>query len=119
MFTARQCEDGADAGKWYTVSIERQAVRRTGYCAVGCGGHDSAQSALAHHLQFQLDRETDMWLDRRVQSGCEICGAGTTLRARLGRDTRLFVLCRQHQSTVSLKLLFERRLSQQPAAPPR
>jgi hypothetical protein len=116
MFTARKFEDGADAGKWYTVVIERQAIRKTGYCAAGCSGHDSAESALAHHLQFQLDRETDMWLDRRFERTCEICGDGTTLRARLGRGTNLFVLCRQHQSTASLKVLFERRLDQQPAA---
>src|SRR4051794_31574169 len=105
MFTARKFEDGAEAGKWFTVMVERQAVRKTGYCAVGCDGHDTAESALAHHLQFQLDRETDMWLDRRVERPCEICGANTTLRARLGRGTNLFVLCRPHQSTVSLKVL--------------
>jgi len=116
MFTARKCDSGADAGKWYTVIIERRGVRRAGYCALGCIGHESAEGALAHHLQFQLDRETDLWLDRRALPGeCEICGARTTLRARLGRDTKLFVLCHQHQSTSSLQTLFRLRLVQQPA----
>src|SRR5437667_4763312 len=36
MFTTRKCETGADAGKWYTVVIERQGTRRVGYCALGC-----------------------------------------------------------------------------------
>ncbi len=113
MVTARMCESGDDAGKWYTVIAERSGVRRAGYCANGCPGHDSSQSALAHYLQFQLDRETDLWLDRREPAlECEICGARTTLRARLGRKTKLLVLCTQHQSTRSLQVLFERRLSQ-------
>ena len=106
-------------GKWYSVIPERGGVRRAGYCASGCPGHDSSQAALAHYLQFQLDRETDLWLDRREPArACEICGARTTLRARLGRKTKPVVLCTQHQSTKSLQTLFERRLAQElePAA---
>jgi len=118
MLTARMCDDGADAGKWYAVVIERQTVRRAGYCALGCSGHASSDDALAHHLQYQLDRETDLWLERRdAPRDCELCGARTTLRARLGRDTRLFVLCREHQSTSSLQKLYRQRLAQQPALP--
>ncbi|MGH8132175.1 MAG: hypothetical protein ACRETP_02925 [Steroidobacteraceae bacterium] len=118
MLTARKCDDGADAGKWYAVVIERQAVRRTGYCALGCPGHDSSDQALAHHLQYQLDRESDLWLDRRSPPrDCEICGEPTTLRARLGRDTKLFVLCREHQSTHSLQKLHQQRLALQPPPP--
>ena len=117
MFTTRKCEVGTDVGKWYTVVIERQGARRAGYCALACAGHDSSEEALAHHLQYQLDRETDLWLERRgAPRDCEICGEPTTLRARLGRDTKLFVLCRQHQSTNSLQKLFQQRLTQQPAA---
>lgn len=113
MFNARMCESGDDAGKWYTVIIERGGVRRAGYCATACTGHDSADAALAHYLQFQLDRETDLWLERRALPGeCEICGVRTSLRARLGRATKLFVLCHQHQSTSSLQTLFRRRLVQ-------
>ncbi|HSY45235.1 MAG TPA: hypothetical protein VK800_04245 [Steroidobacteraceae bacterium] len=114
-FTARQCEVGADAGKWFTVVIERQGTRRTGYCALACPGHSSSEEALAHHLQYQLDRETDLWLERRgPPRECEICGEPTTLRARLGRTAKLYVLCRQHQSTNSLQKLFRQRLAQQP-----
>jgi hypothetical protein len=116
MFTTRICEVGADAGKWYAVVVERQAVRRTGYCALGCAGHESSDAALAHHLQYQLDRETDLWLDRRADRDCEICGNATTLRARIGRNTKLFVLCQQHQSTTSLQLVVRRRAVAQPAA---
>jgi hypothetical protein len=117
MFRARQCEEGPDAGKWYTVIVEpRSVTRRTGYCAFGCAGHETADEALAHHLQYQLDRETDLWLERRsAPQDCEICGEATTLRARLGRDTKLFVLCGKHQSTDSLQTLFRRRASAQPA----
>jgi len=115
MFTARKCEVGADAGKWYTVVIERQGARRAGYCARGCAGHASSEEALAHYLQYQLDRETDLWLQRRdAPRECEMCGERTTLRARLGRDTKLFVLCQQHQSTNSLQRLFRERLIRQP-----
>ena len=120
MAIARMCESGADAGKWYTVILERNGVRRAGYCAAGCPGHSSSQEALAHYLQFQLDRETDLWLDRHEPAReCEICGARTTLRARLGRNTKLIALCTQHQSTRSLQTLFERRLARaiDPAAP--
>jgi hypothetical protein len=120
MFTTQKCEAGADAGKWYTVVIERQGVRRVGYCAFACPGHDSSAEALAHHLQYQLDREADLWLERRAAPRyCEICGEPTTLRARLGRDTLLFILCREHQSTTSLQTLAQRRLARQaaPAAP--
>jgi hypothetical protein len=114
MFTAKQCEVGADTGKWYTVVLERAGQRRIGYCALGCSGHDSAADALAHHLQYQLDREADLWLDRRSQPrDCEICGERTTLRARLGRKAQLFILCRPHQSTSSLRILFGRRVAQQ------
>jgi hypothetical protein len=110
MFTAKKCEDGKDAGRWYAVTIERGATRRTGYCAVDCAGHDTGEDALAHYLQYQLDREADLWLERRSSPReCEICGEPTTLRARLGRDTKLFVLCTQHQSTQSLQTLFRRR----------
>lgn len=110
MLIARQCELGADAGRWFAMLQEPQQTRRAGYCARGCPGHDSAADALAHYLQFQLDREADLWLDRRSSpSECEICGEITTLRARLGRNTKLFVLCREHQSTSSLQKLFQRR----------
>jgi hypothetical protein len=118
MLTARKCEVGADAGKWYTVVIERHGTRRIGYCALGCPGHDSSAEALAHHLEYQLDRETDLWLERRsAPRVCEICGELTTLRARLGRDTpQLFILCRQHQSTTSLQKLVQQRLALQAAS---
>jgi hypothetical protein len=117
MFTTRKCEGGADDGKWYTVVIERQGTRRVGYCAFACPGHGSSEEAFAHHLQYQLDREADLWLDRRdAPRECEICGETTTLRARLGRDKpQVFVLCREHQSTICLEKLFQRR---QPAASP-
>lgn len=118
VFAARRCEEGPDAGRWYTVVAEpKGVVRRTGYCAAGCAGHDTAEEALAHHLQYQLDRETDFWLDRRsAWRDCEICGEKTTLRARLGRDSALFVLCTRHQTTSSLQTLFRRRTHAQPAA---
>ena len=117
MFTTRKCEVGADAGKWYTVVIERQGIRRVGYCARACPGHNSSAEALAHHLQYQLDREADLWLERRTAPrDCEICGEPTTLRARLGRDTPVFVLCRQHQSTTSLQTLAQGRFAQQAAS---
>jgi hypothetical protein len=66
MFTTRKCEVGADAGKWYTVVIVAQGTRPVGYCALGCPGHNSSAEALAHHLQYQLDREADLWLERRA-----------------------------------------------------
>jgi len=119
MLTTRKCEVGADAGKWYTVVIELQGARRVGYCAFGCPGHESAAEALAHHLEYQLDRETDLWLERRTAPrDCEICGEPTILRARLGRgrDTQLFVLCREHQSTTSMQRLFQQRLARQAAS---
>lgn len=116
MFVARQCEDGAGVSRWYTVVVEpRGVVRRAGYCATSCPGHSTADEALAHHLQYQLDREADFWLERReMLSGCEICGEQTTLRARLGRGTKLFVLCTRHQTTGSLQTLFRRRTLAQP-----
>ena len=117
MLTTRKCEVGADTGKWYAVEISGQAVRRAGYCAAGCFGHESSDEALAHHLQYQLDRETDLWLQRRVAQDCEICGDPTTLRARLGRNTKLFVLCRQHQSTHSLQKVVQQRLTVPPTLP--
>jgi hypothetical protein len=118
MFTARMCEEGADTGKWYTIIIERQGSRRAGYCALGCAGHSSSEEALTHYLQYQLDREADLWLDRRAAPGdCQICGERTTLRARLGRATKLFVLCQKHQSTSSLEILFRQRAELQAAAP--
>jgi hypothetical protein len=113
MFIARQCEIGAETGKWFTVVIEHKTVRRTGYCAFGCLGHASADEALAHHLQYQLDRETDLWLDRRSMGGaCEMCDVYTTLHARLGRGTKLFRLCHDHHTTSSLKILFRKRMAQ-------
>ncbi len=110
MFTAKKCEIGKDAGKWFTVAIQPGGLtQRIGYCARGCQGHESSGAALTHHLQFQLDRETDLWLGRQQAHACEICGALTTLRARLGRGTKPHVLCADHQSSGSLQLLFQRR----------
>jgi hypothetical protein len=115
---ARRSEDGPDCGRWYTVIVEpRGVVRRTGYCAARCPGHGTAEEALAHHLQYQLDRETNFWLERRASSrSCEICGEQTTLRARLGRDTALFVLCTRHQTTQSLQTLWKQRYMPQASA---
>jgi hypothetical protein len=110
MFTAQKCEFGNQAGKWFTVMIQPGGLtQRIGYCARGCLGHDSSVAALEHHLQFQLDRETDLWLERQQASACEICGAPTTLRARLGRGTKPLALCSDHQSSNSLQVLFQRR----------
>jgi hypothetical protein len=110
MFTAQKCESGNQAGKWFTVATQPGGLtHRIGYCARGCPGHESSVAALAHHLQFQLDRETALWLERQQASACEICGVPTTLRARLGRDTKPHVLCADHQSSNSLQLLFQRR----------
>jgi hypothetical protein len=112
MFTARRCEDGPDSGKWYAVNVAAGETRRIGYCARGCVGHTSSEEALAHYLSYQLDREVDLWLERRsAQLACEICNEPTTLRARLGRESKLSVLCRQHQSTASLRTLFLRRVT--------
>jgi hypothetical protein len=109
MFTAQRCELGKDAGKWFTVVIQPGGrTHRIGYCARGCLGHESSDAALTHHLQFQLDRETDLWLERQQSDACEICSTPTTLRARLGRGTKPRVLCADHQSSGSLQLLFQR-----------
>ena len=111
MVTARKCETGKDAGRWFSVTMKTDGQEdRVGYCARGCEGHDSNTAALAHYLQFQLDRETDLWVQRPHDTRtCEICGARTTLRARLGRGTKLYVLCADHQSSSSLQALFQRR----------
>lgn len=104
MFVSKVSVDGPDIGKWYMVAVEgKAAIRRVGYCAGSCDGHSTEAEAAEHFLQYQLDREVDLWLSRRSQRACEICGEFTTLRARLGRKTELFVLCQKHQSTISLK----------------
>jgi hypothetical protein len=104
-------EDGPDTGKWYMVAVEGQnPARRAGYCALQCTGHGTREEALAHHLQYQLDRQVDLWLERRsMPQGCEICGETTTLRARLGRGTKLFILCSNHQSTTNMRDAIRRR----------
>jgi hypothetical protein len=109
MFTACRCESGADTGKWFAVILGPQGTRRAHCCAAGCAGRDSCEEALAHHLQFQLDHESELWLERRSSPArCEICGGLTTLRARLGRDTKLVVLCHRHQSTSNLQTVVQR-----------
>jgi hypothetical protein len=110
MLTARICESGKEAGKWFSIMVKPGIPeQRVGYCARGCAGHESSADALAHHFQFQLDRESDLWIARHDARKCEICGASTTLRARLGRDTKLFVLCGDDQSSTNLRVLFQRR----------
>jgi hypothetical protein len=111
MFVSKMSVDGPDSGKWYMMSVEgKVAVRRVGYCAGVCDGHSTQDEAAEHFLQYQLDREVDLWLARRGQRACEICGEPTTLRARLGRKTELFVLCQKHQSTISLQNLARRNM---------
>jgi hypothetical protein len=113
MYTTRQCEAGHEKGKWFTVTVEHKSVRRIGYCAFDCAGHETSAEALAHHLQYQLERETDLWLDRRHLGGrCENCGQYTTLHARLGRGTKLFRLCHAHHTSNSLVTLFRKRAAQ-------
>lgn len=110
MFTAQRCEFGEHAGKWFAVAIQPGGLtHRVGYCAQDCPGHESNVAALTHHLQFQLDRETDLWLERQEARACEICGDATTLRARLGRGTKPRVLCADHQSSHCLQLVYQRR----------
>jgi hypothetical protein len=111
MVTARKCETGKDVGRWFSVAIQAGGLEhRVGYCARGCPGHDSSAAALAHYLEFQLDRETDLWVERPQDTrACEICGTRTTLRARLGRGTKLYVLCADHQSSSNLQALLQRR----------
>lgn len=113
MITARQCETGKEAGQWFSLTVKPGGLEhRVGYCARGCPGHGSSAEALAHYLQFQLDRETDLWLERPHDTrACELCGTRTTLRARLGRGTKLYVLCADHQSSSSLQALFQRRIT--------
>lgn len=112
MFTAKKCEFGNQVGMWFTVVIQPGGLsQRIGYCARGCAGHESSVAALAHHLQFQLDRETDLWLERQQARACEICNVPTTLRARLGRGTKPHALCPNHQSSNSLQVLFQRRIA--------
>lgn len=89
----------------------RSATRRVGYCAGSCGGHSTQVEAMEHFLQYQLDREVDLRLSRRGVRACEICCQPTTLRARLGRKTELFVLCQKHQSTFSLQKLARSRMA--------
>jgi hypothetical protein len=106
MFVSKVSVDGPDAGKWYMMAVEGKiAIRRVGYCAGNCDGHNTEAEATEHFLQYRLDREVDLWLSRRGERACEICGEPTTLRARLGRKTEPFVLCRKHQSTTSLQTL--------------
>ena len=111
MFVAKLSEDGADQGKWYMMVVEGNApAHRAACCAIRCTGHGTREEAAEHHLQYQLDREVRLWLDRRESAReCEICGERTTLRARLGRKGDLFVLCAQHQSTKSLQTLARQR----------
>ena len=106
MFVAKVSTEGPDTGKWYMMAMEgKVASRRVGYCAGSCNGHSTQAEAMEHFLQYQLDREVDLWLSRRGQRACEICREPTTLRARLGRKTELVVLCQKHQSTSSLQQL--------------
>jgi hypothetical protein len=111
-------EHGDDAGKWYMMAVDpRTGARRAGYCASRCAGHATESEALEHHLQYLLDRESDLWLDRRgAPRACEICGEPTTLMARLGRKVPLIALCQPHQSTNSLQIVHRRRTGQLPTA---
>jgi hypothetical protein len=106
--------DGADTGKWYMMAVEGKVSVRAGYCAATCDGHGTKAEALEHFLQYQLDREVDLWLSRRDERACDICGAPTILRARLGRKTALFVLCQRHHSTTSLQELARRSITALP-----
>lgn len=118
MFTPRVSEGGPDEGKWYMMVVEgKTPPRRTGYCAGACSGHGTEAEAVEHFLQYQLDREVDLWLARRAERACEMCGEMTTLRARLGRNTELIVLCQRHQSTISLQTLSRRRAASLPVQP--
>ena len=111
MFIPKMSTEALDEGKWYMMVVEGKTIpRRTGYCAGSCSGHSTQAEASEHFLQYQLDREVDLWLARRGERACEMCGEPTTLRARLGRNTELIVLCRRHQSTISLQTLARRRI---------
>jgi hypothetical protein len=115
MFVPQKSDEGPDAGKWYMMAVEgKTVIRRVGYCGGHCDGHGTQAEAAEHFLQYQLDREVDLWLARRGERACEICGEPTTLRARLGRKTELVVLCQRHQSTISLQNLARGRTAAQP-----
>jgi hypothetical protein len=106
MVVAKVSTEGPDAGKWYMMAMEGEmAIRRVRYCAGDCDGHSTQAEDVEHFLLYQLDREGDLWLSRRGEWACQICGEHTTLRARLGRKTERFALCPKHQSTTSLQIL--------------
>ena len=66
MFIAKMSTDALDEGKWYMMVVEGKTTpRRTGYCAGSCSGHGTEAEASEHFLQYQLDREVDLWLARR------------------------------------------------------
>ena len=114
----RLTADGADAGKWFMVTMEpgRTSGRRAGYCARDCAGHGSREEALAHYRQYQLDQEVELGLERRSSpSACEICGETTTLRAQVGGVQPWFVLCWEHQSLVALRDAIGRRAATEAA----
>src|SRR6202171_6611141 len=97
MFIPKMSTDALDEGKWYMLVVERNPPpRRTGYCAGSCGGHSTEAEASEHFLQYQLDREVDLWLARRGERACAMCGEPTTLRARVGRHSVVVVHVRGH-----------------------
>ena len=111
MFIPKMSTDALDEGKWYMMVVEgKTPPRRAGYCAGSCSGHGSEAEASEPFLQYRLDREVDRGLARRGERACAMCGEPTTLRARLGRNSELVVLCRRHQSTISLQTLARRRV---------
>ena len=116
MFVPKLSSEGPDEGKWFMMAVEgKTAIRRVGYCGGNCEGHDTPADTIEHFLQYQLDREADLWLARRGERACEICREPTTLRARMGRKTELIVLCQKHQSTISLQKLARAQLTNQAA----
>ena len=116
--TPDEPEQGDAAGKWFMMASDpRTGARRAGYCASRCTGHATEREAQEHYLQYLLDRESDLWLDRRgAPRHCEICGEPTTLMARLGRKVPLIALCHGHQSTLSLQTVHRRRNGTLPPA---
>jgi len=112
MFIPKMSTDALDEGKWYMMVVEgKTPPRRTGYCAGSCSGHSTEAEASEHFLQYQLDREVDLWLARRGErAGERGCDRGVQVRQGRPAAGSLEGLSqrsgRQHSSSQQIAIRF-------------
>ena len=91
-------EDGRSTGKFHYARSSRYLSEAVGYCADGCGGHETAAEAREHYRQFLVNERVSLFRGQMQRpERCKACGSWTRSFARI-EAWDYYPLCEEHLS---------------------